>query len=45
MTIVDAWKSAENEMAVLSTYLSDVNGAMDEEGNLKVFSRPIMCKR
>jgi hypothetical protein len=43
--IIEAWKSAKNEMAVLSTYLSDIHGAMDEEGNLKVFSRPIMCKR
>ena len=44
-TIIDAWKSAKNEMAVMTTYLSDVHGAMDDEGNLKTFSRPIMCKR
>ena len=44
-TIIDAWKSANNEMAVMTTYLSDVHGAMDDEGNLKTFSRPIMCKR
>ena len=43
--IIQEWKSAKNEMAVLTTYMSDVNGAMDEKGNLKVFSRPIMCKR
>ena len=42
--IIKAWKSAKNEMAVLSTYLSDVNGAMDEEGNSLVKSRPVMCK-
>ena len=45
VTIIEEWKSAMNEMAVLTTYLSDVNGAMDEEGNLKVMSRPVMCAR
>jgi len=44
VTVIEAWKSAKNEMGVLTAYLSDVNGAMDEEGNLKKFSRPIMCK-
>ena len=45
VTVIDAWRSAKNEMAVLTTYLSDVHGAMDEEGNLKTMSRPVMCKR
>ena len=45
VTVINAWKSAKNEMAVLTTYLSDVHGAMDDEGNLKVFSRPVMCRR
>eukprot|EP00551_Chaetoceros_affinis_P007649 CAMPEP_0203666784 /NCGR_PEP_ID=MMETSP0090-20130426/3769_1 /ASSEMBLY_ACC=CAM_ASM_001088 /TAXON_ID=426623 /ORGANISM="Chaetoceros affinis, Strain CCMP159" /LENGTH=579 /DNA_ID=CAMNT_0050530775 /DNA_START=25 /DNA_END=1761 /DNA_ORIENTATION=- len=43
VTVIDAWRSAKNEMAVLTTYLSDVHGAMDDEGNLKVMSRPVMC--
>ncbi len=45
VTVIDAWRSAKNEMAVLTTYLSDIHGAMDEEGNLKVMSRPVMCMR
>jgi [Skp1-protein]-hydroxyproline N-acetylglucosaminyltransferase len=36
-------ESTGNEMAVLSTYLSDVSGAMDEDGNVLKTGRPIMC--
>ena len=43
-SIIKQWKSAQNEMAVLSAYLSDVHGSMDEEGNLLRKTRPIMCK-
>ncbi|GKY95594.1 hypothetical protein MPSEU_000520700 [Mayamaea pseudoterrestris] len=36
-------ESTGNEMAVLSTYLSDVAGALDEQGNVVKYGRPIMC--
>jgi [Skp1-protein]-hydroxyproline N-acetylglucosaminyltransferase len=42
--IIGQWKSAHNEMAVLSTYLSDIIGSIDpvtHEGTHK--GRPIMC--
>jgi [Skp1-protein]-hydroxyproline N-acetylglucosaminyltransferase len=43
--IVGQWQSANNEMAVLSTYLSDIIGSIDpvtHEG--KHQGRPIMCE-
>lgn len=41
--IVNQWKSANNEMAVLTAYLSDVAGSIDETtGKSQHFSRPIM---
>ena len=43
--IVEQWKSANNEMAVLTTYLSDIQGAIDEKtGERLQRSRPIMCR-
>jgi [Skp1-protein]-hydroxyproline N-acetylglucosaminyltransferase len=42
-SIIKQWKSAKNEMAVLSAYLSDVHGSMDAEGHLLRDTRPIMC--
>jgi [Skp1-protein]-hydroxyproline N-acetylglucosaminyltransferase len=41
--MVGQFVSAKNEMAVLSTYLSDIEGALDEQGNSKLKTRPIMC--
>jgi hypothetical protein len=41
--IIDQWESARNEMAVLSTYLTDIQGAIDENGHSKIHTRPIMC--
>jgi len=42
--IVSQWKSANNEMAVLSTYLSDITGAIDPVTHeSKHKTRPIMC--
>mmetsp|Transcript_12765 Transcript_12765/g.21217 ORF Transcript_12765/g.21217 Transcript_12765/m.21217 type:complete len:572 (-) Transcript_12765:49-1764(-) len=39
------WKSAKNEMAVLTTYLSDIIGSIDPITNKgKHPGRPIMCK-
>lgn len=39
------WKSARNEMAVLTTYLSDIIGSIDPETHKsKHPGRPIMCK-
>lgn len=43
--LVTQWKSAKNEMGVLSVYLSDVNGSIDPVTfESKHPSRPIMCK-
>ena len=43
-SLVDQWKSAANEMAVLSTYLSDLNNSIDPVTNLAIRpGRPIMC--
>lgn len=42
--IIEQWQSAKNEMAVLSTYLSGVEGHINEEtGERLSKSRPIMC--
>lgn len=41
--IIEQWESTNNEMAVLSTYLSDVQGSIDENGNSLKVTRPIMC--
>ena len=41
--IVEQWKSAKNEMAVLTAYLSDVQGAIDPSTGERLHkSRPIM---
>lgn len=42
--MISQWKSAKNEMAVLTAYLSDVHDSLDAEGNLLRKTRPIMCK-
>jgi [Skp1-protein]-hydroxyproline N-acetylglucosaminyltransferase len=42
--IIGQWKSARNEMAVLSTYLSDIIGSIDPNTHRSLHdSRPIMC--
>lgn len=42
--IIQQWKSANNEMAVLSTYLSDIIGSIDPVTHAnKHPARPIMC--
>jgi [Skp1-protein]-hydroxyproline N-acetylglucosaminyltransferase len=42
--IIEQWHSANNEMAVLSTYLSGVEGHINEETGERISkSRPIMC--
>lgn len=41
--IINQLESTKNEMAVLSTYLSDVKGAVDKNGRSLMESRPIMC--
>jgi hypothetical protein len=43
MSLILELESTGNEMAVLSTYLSDVTGALDESGNVVKYDRPIMC--
>jgi [Skp1-protein]-hydroxyproline N-acetylglucosaminyltransferase len=43
--IVEQWKSAHNEMAVLTTYLSDIIGSIDPLTNANTHpGRPIMCQ-
>ena len=43
--LVVQWKSANNEMAVLTTYLSDLSGSIDPVTHKSQHSgRPIMCK-
>ena len=43
--IIGQWKSAKNEMAVLSTYLSDIIGSIDPATHTsRHYSRPIMCE-
>lgn len=42
--IIKQWKSSDNEMAVLSTYLLDLNGAIDAETHQsKKTTRALMC--
>ena len=41
--IISQHISTKNEMAVLSTYLSDIEGALDNEGHSLIDTRPIMC--
>mmetsp|Transcript_19571 Transcript_19571/g.24194 ORF Transcript_19571/g.24194 Transcript_19571/m.24194 type:complete len:302 (-) Transcript_19571:127-1032(-) len=42
--IVSQWHSANNEMAVLTAYLSDIEGSIHPNGDRKRMSRPIMCE-
>jgi len=41
--IIKQFESTNNEMAVLSTYLTDIVGSIDEKGYSKRKTRPIMC--
>ena len=41
--IIDQFHQSQNEMAVLTTYLTDVQGSIDENGRSKRKTRPIMC--
>jgi [Skp1-protein]-hydroxyproline N-acetylglucosaminyltransferase len=41
--IISQLQSTGNEMAVLSTYLTDVQGSIDENGHSLRDTRPIMC--
>lgn len=41
--ILKQWRSTRNENAVLSTYLSDVQGSLDDAGHSLRTTRPIMC--
>lgn len=43
-SLADQWHSANNEMAVLSTYLSDLNNSIDPVSHKGIRAgRPIMC--
>jgi [Skp1-protein]-hydroxyproline N-acetylglucosaminyltransferase len=41
--IIRQMESTHDEMAVLSTYLTDIQGSIDAAGNSKRKTRPIMC--
>ena len=41
--IIDQLEQSHNEMAVLSTYLTDVQGSIDDQGRSLRQTRPIMC--
>lgn len=41
--IISQHEATHNEMAVLSTYLTDVQGSIDEDGHSLRTTRPIMC--
>jgi hypothetical protein len=41
--IIKQQESTGNEMAVLSTYLTDIDGSIDTNGNSLRNTRPIMC--
>lgn len=41
--IISQLEQTHNDMAVLSTYLTDVQGSIDENGHSKRKTRPIMC--
>lgn len=43
MSLIAELEATGNEMAVISTYLSDVRGAMDAEGLVVKHTRPVMC--
>ena len=41
--IIDQFRSTHNEMAVLSSYLTDLQGSIDANGDSTRNTRPIMC--
>ncbi|GAX23656.1 hypothetical protein FisN_12Hh230 [Fistulifera solaris] len=41
--IIEQFEVTKNEMAVLSTYLTDVQGSIDAQGHSLRHTRPIMC--
>lgn len=41
--IINQWRLTSNEMAVLSSYLTDVQGSIDAKGDSTRNTRPIMC--
>ena len=42
-SIIKQWRTTNNEMAVLSSYLTDVQGSIDKKGDSTRNTRPIMC--
>lgn len=42
-SLIEQWRQTHNEMAVLSTYLTDVQGSINKEGQSTRNTRPIMC--
>ena len=42
-SIINQWKLANNEMAVLTNYMLDLNGAIDENGNSRKKGKSLIC--
>lgn len=42
-SLIEQWRATGNEMAVLSTYLTDVQESIDADGRSRRNTRPIMC--
>ena len=42
-SIISQWSQTKNEMAVLSSYLTDIQGSIDGHGDSLRTTRPIMC--
>jgi len=42
-SIINQWAQTKNEMAVLSSYLTDIQGSIDGNGDSLRTTRPIMC--
>lgn len=41
--LIQQWETAHNEYAIISTYLTDLQGSIDAKGNSLRRTRPIMC--
>lgn len=42
-SLIKQWNSTENDYAVISTYLTDIQDSIDDKGRSKRTTRPIMC--
>ena len=42
-SIIKQWGQTGNEMAVLTSYMTDIQGSLDAKGDSTRVTRPIMC--